>query len=76
MKMKPKKIVTFTSSGNELISVCTSYLIDGIAFMLFRGLITLKTLNDLILSDYFSAKNSITPETAITKSTIFQPSLK
>ena len=48
--MNPKNIKTSSNFGNELRSVLTSSLIDGMALMLFNGLRTLKFLNDFKLT--------------------------
>lgn len=45
--MNIKKIVTFNSSGRDLIKVFTKRFILGTEFIDFRGLSTLKFLNTL-----------------------------
>lgn len=82
MNTKPRKIVTLANSGNELIRAETSCLILGIALILFKGLMTLTTLRALKLTPIADSvllvdpTNSMTPEMAIRKSTMFHVSLK
>lgn len=73
--MNPKKNATFPSSGRELRSAITSYLMLGIALILFRGLITLNILNAFI-DVLDTEKNSITPDIAMVKSMTFHASLR
>ncbi len=43
--IKPMKMAAFTNSGSDEIRVLTCFLIVELAFILLRGLITLKILN-------------------------------
>ena len=44
VKIKVRKMSTFSNLGMELIRVATNFLIEGIALMLLRGLRTLRFL--------------------------------
>lgn len=54
VKMNSKKKSTLIKFGRELIRVLINLLIDGIEFMLFKGLIILKFLRDFKLTDDFT----------------------
>jgi hypothetical protein len=47
--MKTRKTNTFKRPGKELINASTSFLMEGIALMLLKGLRALKVLNDFKL---------------------------
>lgn len=79
---------TSKSLGRELIRVFTSFLIEGIALIDFKGLKILKFLNALrfirlfailktdSISNKLKVKSKTYLVTTITKSIIFQESLK
>jgi hypothetical protein len=57
VKINERKMATLASSGIELIKVATNLLIDGIAFILFNGLSTLKFLRAFRLIFFFTDIN-------------------
>lgn len=57
--MKVRKMSTFNSLGRDEIRVATSFLIEGIALMLFRGLKTLRFLSTLRFWLAWNEKNKL-----------------
>lgn len=59
VNMNRRKNNTLTRFGRELIKVVISLLIEGIEFMLFRGLIILKFLKDLRFTDDLIGRKNV-----------------